>query len=161
MEIKVAELLNEQINKEMFSAYLYLDIENYFSEQGLDGFAHWYMLQASEEMEHAMKIYNYLHEEEEKITLEAIAKPDCKFKNNREPLEAALKHEKFITDSIHAIYEAAEEVKDYRTMRFLDWFVTEQAEEEVNANELLTKYDLFGDDARSLYLLNGELKGRA
>ena len=160
MEIKVAQLLNEQVNKEMFSAYLYLDIENYFSEQDLDGFAHWYMLQAAEEMEHAMKIYNYLHVEQEKITLEAIAKPDCSFKNDREPLEAALEHEKFITDSIHTIYEAAEEVKDYRTMRFLDWFVTEQAEEEVNANELLAKYDKFGNDPRALYLLNSELKGR-
>ena len=160
MEIKVAKLLNEQINKEMYSAYLYLDIENYFSERGLDGFAHWYMQQASEEMEHAMKIYNYLHEEEEKITLEAIAKPDCSFQNDREPLEAALEHEQFITDSIHTIYEAADEVKDFRTMRFLDWFVTEQAEEEVNAKDLLSKYDLFGEDARSLYLLNAELGGR-
>lgn len=160
MEKKVAELLNDQVNKELYSAYLYLDIANYYSAEGLDGFANWYEIQAKEEQDHAMLIYRYLHNNNQTVTLEAIAKPDKTFSDHTAPLLAALAHEEYVTSLIHTIYAAAQEVNDYRTVQFLDWFVKEQGEEEKNSHDMITRMKLFGDDARSLYLLDNELKSR-
>ena len=160
MDKKVHELLNQQINKELYSAYLYLDFSNYFKEQGLDGFANRYMIQAQEERDHAMLFYTYLQNENEKVTLEAIAKPDKTFACHMDVLKAGLEHEKYVTSLINEIYGAAYDVRDFRTMQFLDWFVKEQGEEETNANDLITKMELFGSDPRSLYLLNQELSAR-
>ena len=160
MNAKVRELLNQQINKEFYSAYLYLDFSNYFKANGLDGFANWYMIQAQEERDHAMLFYQYLQNENQKVTLEAIAKPDKAFTCHMDVLEAGLEHEKYVTSLIHDIYAAAYEVKDFRTMQFLDWFVKEQGEEETNANDLITKMELFGSDPKSLYMLNQELLAR-
>ena len=157
---KVADLLNEQINKELYSGYLYLDMNNYFDKRGLSGFANWYMIQAQEERDHAMLIYKYLKNNDCPITLGAIAKPDKKFKNDMDVLKAGLEHEEYVTASIHTIYDAASKVKDFRTMQFLDWFVKEQGEEETNARDMISKMELFGGDARGLYLLNQELAGR-
>ena len=157
---KVHELLNQQINKEFYSAYLYLDFSNYFKRRGLDGFANWYMIQAQEERDHAMLFYRYLQNENEKVTLEAIDKPTVTINEDMDVLKAGLKHEKYVTSLINDIYAAAHEVKDFRAMQFLDWFVKEQGEEETNANDLITKMELFGSDARGLYLLNPELKAR-
>ena len=160
MNEKVRELLNQQINKEFYSAYLYLDFSNYFEDAGLDGFANWYMIQAQEERDHAMLFYQYLQNENQKVTLEAIAKPDKVFSCHMDVLKAGLEHEEYVTSLINDIYAAAYEVKDFRTMQFLDWFVKEQGEEETNANDLITKMDLFGSDPKSLYMLNQELAAR-
>ena len=160
MDKKVHELLNQQINKEFYSAYLYLDFSNYFKDKGLDGFANWYMIQAQEERDHAMLFYQYLQNENQKVTLEAIAKPDKEFSCHMDVLKAGLEHEQYVTSLIHDIYAAAYDVKDFRTMQFLDWFVKEQGEEETNANDLITKMELFGSDPKSLYMLNQELAAR-
>ena len=160
MDKKVAGLLNDQINKELYSAYLYLDMANFYDEKGLDGFANWYEIQAKEEQDHAMLIYQYLHNNNEKVTLEAIAKPDKTFTTLLDPLTAGLAHEQYVTSLINNIYTAAQEVKDFRTTQFLDWFIKEQGEEEKNSSDQITKMELVGDDARSLYMLNEELKSR-
>ena len=160
MDKKVSELLNDQINKELYSAYLYLDMANFYANKGLDGFANWYEIQAKEEQDHAMLIYKYLHNNDQVVTLGAIAKPDKEFKALMDPLKAAHEHEQYVTSLINAIYDAAQAVKDHRTMQFLDWFVKEQGEEEMNSSGLITKMELFGNDARSLYLLNSELAAR-
>jgi len=160
MDKKVAELLNDQINKELYSAYLYLDMANFYTVKGLDGFANWYEVQAKEEQDHAMLIYRYLHNNDEKVTLEAVAKPDKVFTTLLDPLTAGLEHERYVTSLINNIYAAAQEAKDFRTTQFLDWFIKEQGEEEKNSSDQITKMELFGDDTRSLYMLNEELKGR-
>ena len=160
LNAKVRELLNQQINKEFYSAYLYLDFSNYYERVGLDGFANWYRVQAQEERDHAMLFYDYLQNNDELVELDAIAKPDKVFSDNMGPLKAALEHEQYVTSLIDAIYAAAYEVKDFRTMEFLNWFVKEQGEEETNARDLITKMELFGDDPKSLYMLNSELLGR-
>ena len=144
MDKKVAELINDQINKEFYSAYLYLDFANYYGSVGLDGFENWYKIQAQEERDHAMLFFQYLENNGEKITLEAIAKPDKVFESHMDPLKAGLEHEKYVTSLINNIYEAAHEVKDFRTMQLLDWFVKEQGEEEKNASDMITKMELFG-----------------
>ena len=160
MNAKVRDLLNQQINKEFYSAYLYLDFSNYFEDAGLDGFANWYKVQAQEERDHAMLFYQYLQNENQKVTLEAIAKPDKVFTCHMDVLKAGLEHEEYVTFLINDIYAAAYEVKDFRTMQFLDWFVKEQGEEETNANDMITKMELFGSDPKSLYMLNQELAAR-
>ena len=160
LDKKVVSLLNTQVNKEFYSAYLYLDFANYYTDKGLDGFANWYQIQAQEERDHAMLFYQYLHNNNEKVALEAIDKPDKVFNGLMDPLKAGLEHEEFVTSLIHTIYDAAQEVKDFRTVQFLDWFVKEQGEEETNANDLITKMELFGSDPKGLYMLNEELKAR-
>ena len=160
MNSKVHELLNQQINKELYSAYLYLDFANYFRAAGLDGFANWYMVQAQEERDHAMLFYTYLQNENKKVTLEAIAKPDKAFSQHIDVLKAGLEHEQYVTGLINDIYAAAYDSRDLRTMQFLDWFVKEQGEEETNANDLISKMELFGTDPKGLYMLNQELAAR-
>ena len=160
MNTKVRDLLNQQINKELYYAYMYLDFSNYFEEQGLDGFANWYMIQAQEERDHAMLFYQFLQNNNEKVTLEAIAKPDKVLDSPMTVLKAGLEHEEYVTSLINDIYAAAYDVKDFRTMQFLDWFVKEQGEEETNANDLISKMELFGSDPKSLYMLNSELGAR-
>ena len=160
LDAKVVKLLNQQVNKEFYSAYLYLDFSNYFEDRGLDGFANWYMIQAQEERDHAMLFYQYLQNNNQKVTLEAIAKPDKVLDSDMTVLKAGLEHEQYVTSLINDIYAAAYDVKDFRTMQFLDWFVKEQGEEETNANDLITKMELFGSDAKSLYMLNSELAAR-
>lgn len=160
MDRKVASLLNQQINKEFYSAYLYLDFANYYASVGLDGFENWYRIQAQEERDHAMLFYQYLQNNGEKVTFEAIAKPECSLTDNMAPLKAGLAHEKYVTSLIDTIYAAAFEGKDFRTMQVLDWFVKEQGEEEKNASDLITKMELYGSDAKGLYMLNSELGAR-
>ena len=160
LDKKVVELLNDQINKELYSAYLYLDMSNYYDDEGLDGFKNWYYVQAQEERDHAMLFMQYLQNNGERVTLEAIAKPDKTFTCHKDPLVMALAHEQYVSGLIHTIYDAAYTVKDYRTMQFLDWFVKEQGEEEDTAETLIKKYDLYGQDARALYMLDSELAAR-
>lgn len=160
LDKKVSELLNTQINKELYSAYLYLDFSNFYYDEGLDGFGNWYFVQVQEERDHAMLMLKYMQNNGEKITLDAIDKPDKDLKEIIDPLKFGLAHEQYVTSLIHNIYDVANSVKDYRTMQFLDWFVKEQGEEEKNAEDLLKKYELFGSDAKALYMLDNELKAR-
>ncbi len=160
LDKKVVELLNDQINKELYSAYLYLDIANYYIENDLEGFGNWYNIQAQEERDHALLFVKYLQNNGEKITLKAIDEPKEIFASPLSPLLVGAKHERYVTELIHTIYEAAYNVRDFRTMQFLDWFVKEQGEEETNADALVNKFKLFGDDPKSLYLLDQELKAR-
>ena len=156
----VARLINEQVNKEFYSAYLYLDFSNFYEAKGLHGFANWYKIQAQEERDHAMLMLQYLQNNGEKVTLETVAKPDKDLQDKLEVLKLGLEHERYVTSLIHAIYDAAYSVKDFRTMQFLDWFVKEQGEEEKNAEDMIKKMELFGDDAKGLYMLNSEMAAR-
>ena len=160
LDKKVKDLINAQINKELYSSYLYLDFANYYEDQGLSGFAHWYDIQAREEVEHAMKLRTYLFDNGERVVFEAIAKPDKELANVEEGLQAALAHERYISASINEIYEAASEIKDYKTVEYLNWFVREQVEEEKNAEDLLKKYQLFGKECRGLYALDKDMAAR-
>ncbi|WRS27595.1 ferritin [Oscillospiraceae bacterium MB08-C2-2] len=157
---KVAELLNEQIVKELYSSYLYLHFANYYMEQGLKGFSNWYQIQSQEEYDHAMLFVQYMQNNDIKVTYEAIDKPDTVLNDNMDALKAGLEHEQFVTASIHNIYDAAYSSKDFRTMQFLDWFVKEQGEEEANATDLIKKMEMFGTDCKGLYLLDQELGAR-
>ena len=160
LDRKVVELLNQQVTKELYSAYLYLDMANYYKDVSLDGFYNWYKIQAMEERDHAMLFMEYLQQQGERVVLEAIDKPDKEFKEFIDPLKAGAEHERYVTSLIHDIYAAAYEVRDFRTMQFLDWFVKEQGEEETNADNLVKKFELFGDDPKSLYMLDNELGAR-
>ncbi|MDY3240617.1 MAG: ferritin [Anaerovoracaceae bacterium] len=160
LDKKVADLLNQQVNKELYSAYLYLDFSNYYYDEGLDGFGNWYKIQAQEERDHAMLFVQYLQNNGEKVVLEAIDKPAVALTGAKVVLEEGLKHEQYVTSLIHAIYDAAYSVKDFRTMQFLDWFVKEQGEEETNAEGLIKKFELFGGDPKGLYMLDNELGAR-
>ncbi|MBE5782321.1 MAG: ferritin [Clostridiales bacterium] len=160
LDAKVVKLLNQQVNKEFYSAYLYLDFSNYYYDQELNGFGNWYRIQAQEERDHAMLFLQYLQNNGEKVELEAISKPAVELKDNKTVLEEGLKHERYVTSLIHTIYEAAYAVKDFRTMQFLDWFVKEQGEEENNADGLIKKFELYGNDPRSLYMLDSEMAAR-
>ena len=157
---KVKKLLNEQIVKEFYSAYLYLHFANYYEEQGLKGFANWFTVQAQEERDHALLMIKYMQNNEIKVTFEAIGKPDTVLNEHMDALKASLTHEQFVTASIHNIYEAAYESKDFRTMQFLDWFVKEQAEEEMNSTDNIKKMELFGTDSKGLYMLDQEMGTR-
>ena len=160
LDQKVVALLNDQINKEFYSAYLYLEFSVYFQDEGLDGFANWYNVQAQEERDHAMLFLQYLQNNNVRPTLDAVAKPDAAPTARLDVLKAGLTHEQYVTGLIHTIYDAAYSVKDFRTMQFLDWFVKEQGEEEKNAEDLIKKLELYGDDAKGLYMLNSELAAR-
>ena len=160
MDVKVSKLLKEQITKELYSAYLYLDFSIFYEQQGLDGFANWYMIQAQEERDHAMLFLKFLQNNGEKVELGAVDKPDKELKVLMDPLKAGLEHEKYVTSLINDIYEAAYNVKDFRTMQFLDWFVKEQLEEEKNADDMIKKMELFGNDSKGLYSLDAEYAAR-
>lgn len=158
---KIASLLNEQINKEFFSAYLYLDFSIYYDKEGLSGFANWFRIQAQEERDHAIIFLNYMQENGLDVKLEAIDKPNVKIKAHIDPLKEALVHEQYVTASINAIYAAANKAKDYRTMQFLDWFIKEQREEEATADTNIRKMELFSVDGKGLYMLDAELGSRS
>lgn len=160
MNEKVAALLNQQINKEFYSAYLYLDMANYYDSLDLDGYANYYTVQAQEERDHALLFLKYMQINGLKVTLEAISKPDHAYDSILAPLETAAEHERYVTSLINDIYHEAHQAKDYRTMKFLDWFVKEQMEEEDSADSMISRYKLFGQDPKSLYSLDQEYAAR-
>ena len=159
MQNKVSELLNEQITKEFYSAYLYLNMSLYYSDRGLDGFANWFRVQAQEERDHALLFIDYMEQNDMEITLGDVTKPEGKFDSFMAPFELTLQHEKYVTRLINQIYSAAEKAQDFRTTQFLDWFVSEQAEEEATATDLIKRMRLFGD-GMALYMMDAELKSR-
>ncbi len=160
MTDRLSELLNTQINKELYSAYLYVDIANFYDEMDLDGYKNYYMIQAQEERDHALLFMEYMQSVGLKVTLDAIAKPDKTYSTILDPLEVAAEHERYVSSLINAIYHEAYEDRDYRTMKFLDWFVDEQREEEDSADKMVSRYKLFGTDAKGLYMLDQEYAGR-
>ena len=157
---EVAALLEQQINKEFYSAYLYLDMSNDYYSKNLDGFGNWFKIQAQEERDHAMLFLTYLQNNGECPKLGAIDAPDKVYESFRDPLAASLVHEEYVTSLINAIYAEAMKANDFRTLQFLDWFVKEQGEEEKNANDLLGRFDLFASDVKGLYALDAEMAAR-
>lgn len=153
--------INEQLNKEFFSAYLYLDIAGYYLNEHLDGFANWFMVQEQEEREHAMMFVKYMQDNDVKIILHDIKAPAGAYNSPKAPLETAYAHEKSITASIHQLYDKAMQLKDFRTMQFLNWFIKEQNEEEKSVKDICEKFSLLGDKKENLYLLDNELKSRS
>jgi ferritin len=135
-------------------------MSNYYYDKNLNGFGNWFAIQTQEEYAHAMLFVKYLQNNSVKVILNAIAAPDKTFSDFKQPLEVSLEHEIFISASINDIYAEAFALKDFKTMQFLDWFVKEQGEEEQKSDDLNKRYDLFGTDARGLYLLDAELATR-
>lgn len=160
LDKKIVDLINLQINKEFYSSFLYMDMANFYTDESLNGFANWFKIQTQEEYAHAMLFVDYLQLNGEKVVLDTIQKPAIDYKDYKHPLVAAYDHELMVTRSINDIYAAAFDIKDFKTMQFLDWFVKEQAEEEQNVDEMVKRYELFGADARALYMLDQELGQR-
>lgn len=160
---KISELINNQINKELESAYLYLGFANFFTEKSLEGFAHWYTVQAYEEIDHAKKFMDYLHDNNDIVDLETIQVLDHGFDGILEVLAKGLNHELYVTALINNIYKEAIDLRDFRTKNFLEWFIAEQAEEEKNAQALIEMYNNFVKDCScdcGLYVVDRELGKR-
>jgi ferritin len=157
---KMQAALNKQINAEMYSAYLYLSMSAYFEEQSLKGFAHWMKIQAKEEMEHAMKFYNYIHERRWQVKLTAIATPKSTWSSPLAAIEDAFAHEKKITANINSLMDLAVSSKDYASQSMLQWFVDEQVEEENNADDIVQRLKLINKHQGMLMMLDAELGKR-
>ncbi len=157
---KVGKILNSQVNKELYSAYLYLSMSAYFSDKGLLGFANWMRIQAQEEQAHAMLIYDFLINRGEKVVLTAIDAPPNNWENSLSVMEEVLKHEVYVTGLINDIISIAEEVKDRATISYMNWFIDEQVEEEANSQDIISKLKLIGEDKSALYLLDKDLAAR-
>ncbi len=136
---KIEEALNEQINKEMYSSYLYLAMSAYSSSAGLPGFAHWFRIQADEENLHAMRLFDYINDQDGRVKLKEIKEPPIEFGTAVEMFRRTLEHEQFITRSINELVELAKAEKDETTASFLQWYVEEQEEEEENDKEIIAK----------------------
>jgi ferritin len=152
--------LNEQINAEMFSAYLYLSMSAVLERMNLPGFANWMRVQAQEEMAHAMKFYDYILERGGTIRLKAIEAPQASWKSVTEIFKAGLNHEEKVTALINDLVDIAAAEKDHAASLMLQWFVNEQVEEEANAMEILGKLEIAGDTAGGLYMLDKEMAMR-
>jgi ferritin len=157
---KLQNAFNVQINKELYSEYLYLAMKTYFMEQNLLGFVNWFDVQVQEEHAHAMGMFNYLSERGGTIELMQIDKPVFKGSSPLEIFEEVLKHEEFVTASINSLYDVAEEVKDRAGMKFLDWYINEQVEEEASVGGVLATLRLIQDDKKALLLLDKDLATR-
>ena len=157
---KMTKALNEQVNREMYSAYLYMAMSAHCSQTGLKGFANWFMVQYHEEMLHAMKIYEYIQRQGSTVTLAAIQAPPAAFDSPMDMFTQTLAHEQYITRSINDLMETAIAEKDHASQIFLEWYVTEQVEEEENDNDILAQLRLIGDNPQGLMMLDRELAGR-
>lgn len=152
--------LNEQINHELYSSYLYLSMSAHFQEANLPGFAHWMALQSKEEYEHAMKIFRYITERNGRVILDAIDKPPTEFKKPLEVMKQVLEHEKKVSGLINRLYEMAVKEKDYPTQVMLQWFITEQVEEEKTAGDIIEQLKMVGDMPAGLIMLDRQLGAR-
>lgn len=153
--------LNHQVKHEFFSSYLYLSMAAYCEQQGLFGFAHWMKLQADEERGHGMKIYDYLLDNGVPVVLEAIEQPPTAFGSPLQTFRAVLDHERSITQRIHNLVAQAKEEHDFRTEVFLQWYVTEQLEEEKNAMDILQRIEIVEERMTAVLFIDKELKKRA
>lgn len=157
---KMQNAFNDQINKELYSEYLYLAMKAYFSELNLQGFVNWFNVQVQEEHAHAMGMYDYLIERGGNVVLSAIDAPEIKGKTPVEIFEQVLEHEEFVTSRINALMDVAEEVKDRAALSFLDWYLKEQVEEESSVGGVLATLKLIGDDKKALLMLDKDLAAR-
>ena len=146
--------LNEQVNAEFYSAYLYLSMAAYFKEENLDGFANWMTVQAQEERDHAMKLFDYIIRRGAKVTLTSIDEPQTEWDSPLAAFEHVLKHERYVTSLINNLVDLSIEQKDHATNNFLQWYVNEQVEEEENAMDNLGKLKLADGNPQVLYSLN-------
>jgi ferritin len=160
VDAKVQSALNEQIRAELHSAYLYLGMSAHFSEQNLDGFAHWMRLQAGEEVEHAMKLYAHVLRSGGHVELKGVDAPPKKFGSPLAIFEAALAHEKKITRMIHDLFDLARTQDDYATELELQWFVNEQVEEEESAGSAVQQLKMAGDSTATLLMLDHRFGAR-
>jgi len=161
MDKKLLQEMNLQINKEMYSGYLYLSMAAHFESENLPGFSHWMTMQAEEELEHAMKFFNFLNEIGERVELDTIEKPDTEFDDPIKVFEQVLEHEKYVTSRIHLLYNLAVEKNDYPAQMFLQWFVNEQVEEEANATAILEMLKIGGAKGNALLMIDRQLADRA
>ncbi|WP_448873175.1 ferritin [Desulfobulbus propionicus] len=157
---KMLKALNDQINAEMFSSYLYLSMESYFQSISLTGFAAWMRAQVQEELMHAMKFYDFVNERGGKVTLEAIAKPESLWESPLAAFEAIQKHEEHVTSLINDLVDLAIGEKDHATNNFLQWFVSEQVEEEASVGAIVEKMKLIKDNPSGLFMMDNELGKR-
>lgn len=154
------DAINEQINKEFYSAYLYLSMESYFDSKSMKGFANWMRVQAQEEMTHAMKLFDHVSERGGRVILRAIAMPNSKWNTPLEVFEEIYSHEVFVTKSIHNLAEIAEKEKDRSALSFLQWFINEQVEEEATSDEIRQKLIMTKVDSAGIFMIDQELAQR-
>ena len=157
---KMAAALNDQIQKEMYSANLYLSMSSYSEHIGLKGVANWFMVQYHEEMDHSMKLYRYLQDQGELVKISSIEQPPTEFESAMDMFEKTLAHEQKVTKSINNLVDLAIAEKDHASQIFLQWFITEQIEEEANDNEIIDKLKLAGNDGNGLFMIDKELGAR-
>lgn len=157
---KLAEAFNDQINKELYSEYLYHAMKIYFQELNLQGFVNWFDVQVQEERAHAVGMINYLNDRGGKVDLRAIDKPVIEGGTPLEVFEHVLRHEEFVTSRINHVMDVAEEVRDRAAMHLLDWYIKEQVEEEANVGGVLATLRLIGDDKKALLMLDKDLAAR-
>ena len=157
---EVLEAINDQINAESYSAYLYLSMAAYFEEIGLSGFANWMKIQYQEEAAHALKFFNYLTERNGKVSLKAIAQVPVEFNGIVEVFEHTLTHEIHVTELINNIMNVAVAASDHATQSFLKWFVDEQVEEESNVEKIIATLKLINGEGNGLFMMDREMKMR-
>ena len=155
------EALNDQLQLEFASAYLYLGMASHFAGASLRGFAHWMRLQYEEEEQHALKFFDYITQRGGRVALQGIEAPAAEYGSPLEVFERALEHERHVTEAIHALYARAQESRDYPTLTFLQWFVTEQVEEESTVQEIVDRLRLAGGNSTALLFLDRELASRS
>ena len=158
---RINEILNEQINKEFYSGYLYLSMSAHLKELGLNGFAKWTKIQAKEEVEHGLKIFDYLINCNSFVTLKQIRTPEFEFEGILSIFNHIYEHEQCITRAIMNIAQKADEENDRTTLNFIDWFISEQVEEEEAVKNIIKRLELFGEDKVALFLMDKELGERA
>ncbi len=154
------ERLNNQLNAELYSAYLYLSMSAYFESSDLDGFANWMRVQAREELMHAMKFFDFVNSRDGRVTLKPIEGPATDWQSATTAFEEVYRHEQKVTGLINALSTAAVQESDHATQTFLQWFVNEQVEEEESANRILRNLKLIGSDGTGLLMLDRELAQR-
>ncbi len=157
---KMQEALNAQINAELYSAYVYLAMTAYFEAESLRGFANWMRVQASEEMVHAMKFYDFVNERNGRVTLQPIQGPPSEWQSPLAVFEGAYQHEQEVTGMINRLMDVAMKASDHATQSFLKWFVDEQVEEEANAYNVIQDLKRVAESAHGLFMLDRELGGR-
>ena len=157
---KMQSALNQQVKHELYSAYLYLSMASHFEASNLPGFGHWMKKQYEEETGHAMKIYGYVNSRGGRVELEAVEKPPAKFKSPLEVMKQVLEHEKIVTGTIYALYDLAMKENDYATQVMLQWFITEQVEEEKTAADIIEQLKMVGDAPAGLIMLDRALAAR-
>ena len=158
---KMVRLLNKQLNQELYSSYLYLQMSAFFDGEKLNGFAAWMRIQSEEEYKHAMKLYDYILQVNEKVVLQKIDAPNNKWTTPADVFQDTYKHEKQVTTFIDEIVDTALTDKDFATFNFLQWFINEQVEEEATALMILDKIKVLGDNKTGLFFLDREMAGRA